>query len=90
MKEIIEKEFEFETINIDNKNFIKCVFTSCKLVYSGEGSVGLNGCTFNNCRWGFTGSASNTISFLKGMYHGMGEEGKKILDRTIEDIKASN
>ena len=72
---------------LDGKIFENCTFKDCTLEYSGTGTVELTGCNFENSKWVFTGAAGNTLNFLHGLYHGMGEGGKKLVEDTFNNIK---
>jgi hypothetical protein len=74
-------------VQLDNNSFEDCIFRECILEYSGTGPVGLTHSTFLNCQWTFTGAASNTLIFMRSIYHGLGEEGARIVDGTFELIR---
>lgn len=74
-------------VQLDNNSFTKCTFDSCVLEFSGTGPVELNECKFNNVQWVFTGAAQNTLNFLHGMYNGMGEGGRQIVEATFDNVR---
>jgi hypothetical protein len=74
-------------VSLDNQSYEKCVFTNCTIEYAGTGPISLEGCSFNNCQWVFTGHAQNTLNFMKVMYHQMGKFGKSMIEATFENIK---
>jgi hypothetical protein len=59
-------------------------------VFKGIGDVGLVDCHMNEYKWSFEGPAATTINFMKGLYHGLGEEGKKLIEYTFENIRQSS
>lgn len=77
-------------VQLDNNSFTACTFDSCVLEFGGTGPVELNDCSFNNVQWVFTGAAQNTLNFLHGMYHGMGEGGRQIVETTFDNIRGKN
>jgi hypothetical protein len=46
-------------------------------------------CTFKDVKWTFDGSAALTLKFMNGLYHGMGDEGKQLVEKTFENIRRS-
>jgi hypothetical protein len=58
------------------------------MIYRGYGPIGLEGCSFNEVQWTFSDFASNTISFMAGLYSGAGEGGRKLIEQTFENIKS--
>lgn len=87
LKEIKNKTFRNQDIHLDNHNFISCVFTNCKIIYSAEGPIGLWDCQFDGVQWELEGPASSTLGFLTLMYTQFGEGGKSLVEGTIENIK---
>lgn len=77
-------------VQLDNNSFTKCNFNNCIMEFGGVGAVELNDCSFNNVQWVFTGAAQNTLNFLHGMYNGMGEGGKQIVEATFDNIRGQN
>ncbi|MEM9733394.1 MAG: hypothetical protein AAF903_07895 [Pseudomonadota bacterium] len=64
------KTFRGGQIRVDGRQFIKCTFTDCQMVYEGGLPPALVGCYFTNCQWAFGGSAIHTLGFLSGLYAG--------------------
>jgi hypothetical protein len=81
------RTFTNETVDIDFNLFVKCRFEKCTLVYHGYGVIGLDGCAFDQVTWSFAGAAANTLTFLRGLYHGAGEGGKALVERTFENLR---
>lgn len=79
--------FDGKTIILDGTYYKQCVFNDCTIQYSGLSEFGLVGCTFNSCRWSFTGPAANTLNFLRDVYKNMGEFGQELVESTFENIK---
>lgn len=52
------------TIYMDDKRFVKCVLTECKLVFGG-GDVMWENTQFVNCQLTFDGAAQRTIAYLQ-------------------------
>jgi hypothetical protein len=74
-------------VRLDSNEFIDCSFDRCTLEFSGTGPVSLLGCNFNEVNWVFSGPAQNTLAFLYGVYHGMGEGGRALVEATFENIR---
>lgn len=85
-----DNRFENMTVRLDGCQFISCKFISCNLEYSGLGQVSLVQCEFDNVKWSFTGPAKNTLQFLRGLYHGMGEQGRQLVDITFNNIRKAD
>jgi hypothetical protein len=52
------------TVYMDDKRFIKCILTDCKLIYGG-GDVMWENTQFVNCQLTFDGAAQRTIAYLQ-------------------------
>jgi len=85
-----KRTFLDEEVVLDNNTFINCEFKGSNLIYSGDGTVVLKDCGFDSVRWTFSGSASNTLKFMQGLYHGAGVGGKKLIEETFNQIRFSN
>jgi hypothetical protein len=81
------RTFTNETVDIDFNIFVRCHFDKCTLIYHGSGVVGLEGCSFSQVNWTLADGAANTIKFLTGLYHGAGEGGRNLVERTFDDIR---
>lgn len=81
------KNFNKLNISVDYKNFVKCKFTDCVLVYHGSEAVNIQNCTFNNVKWSFAGYAANTIEFMRAMYKDTGTGGHFAIEEVFESIK---
>ena len=52
------------TVYMDDKRFLNCVLTECKLVYGG-GDVTWENTQFVNCQLTFDGAAQRTVAYLQ-------------------------
>jgi len=52
-----------DTVVLDGKLFVKCVFQGCEVVYGG-GEMAHEGCLFSNCRVTFVGAAHATVQLM--------------------------
>jgi hypothetical protein len=68
MNTIANSQFSNQRVQLDNMNYVGCRFSTCVMVYSGLGPIGLNSCDIHNCRWEFEGAAGNTLKFLTLMH----------------------
>lgn len=87
MEKNVKLNYSKSKVVLDNQEFIDCVFDDCEMEYSGTARVILNGCHFNNATFTFTGPARNTFEFLHGLYHGLGEDGKNIVNDLFRHIR---
>ena len=60
-------KYENQTVALDGNLFEECEFVGCRLVYSGTGTVGLNGCSLRSCSFHFEGAAANAVAFLNAI-----------------------
>lgn len=81
------KKYVGVPLKIDGNEFNNCTFTGCTLDFSGTAPVSFVGCTFHEVNWVFSGPAQNTLAFLQGLYHGMGEGGKALVEATFDNIR---
>ncbi len=85
----IRNNYSNVVVHLDNASFTECEFDSCTLVFSGTGPVSLQGCKFNNVAWQFSGAAEATLNFLAGIYHGMGDGGRLLVESTFDQIRGA-
>ncbi len=74
-------------VPLDGQEFRSCKFIECSMIYSGGPPPVLVDCLFLSSPIHLEGAAVATISFLRGVYHGMGEEGVHIVDEVMEQIR---
>ncbi len=73
-------------ICLDGASFYECRFQRCRLIFSGLLPVTLEGCTFDNCSWEFSGPAQNTLSFMTMLYT---QGAKDLIESTFAHIKGA-
>lgn len=78
------REFRNQRIELDDCNFINCIFQECELVYRGTGVVGMTGTGAIKCNWIFDGAAGMTMKFVRDAYRGFGEYGDAWLRLLLE------
>ncbi|MDF1606907.1 hypothetical protein PZ897_01820 [Hoeflea sp. YIM 152468] len=78
------RSFVEKAVMLDGSTFSDCVFSHCRLVYSGGDIPVLTGCQFNECNWQFSGDAANTIAFLSSMYQGGFD---RLIESTFHEIR---
>lgn len=81
-----QRTFTGGRVDVDNNEFVTCQFNGTMLVYKGLGTLYAKECQFNNVTWKFEGPASYTIAFLRAMYHELGESGRRLVERTFDEI----
>src|SRR4051812_44289785 len=85
----VNSQFKGGVIELDGNEFIGCTFQGVKLVYKASGPVTLTNCIFDNVQFAFEGGAGDTVGFLRGMYHGMGQSGRIIVEQLFESIRST-
>lgn len=80
-------KFRNSTVDLDGASFKDCTFHGCSLRYSGGVPPTMVACDFYESRFEFAGAAANTVGFMRGIYHGMGEGGRKIIEATFDSIR---
>lgn len=89
MVQFKDKKYENTRLQIDNCSFDGCEFKDCLLEYSASGKVSFSNCHFTGrINWVFSGAAKATVEMLKGIYHGMGEGGMKVVEGIINEIRS--
>lgn len=73
-------------IALDGKTFVRCHFKNCELNYSGLMRVGLKECTFEECKWTFSGAAKNTVNFMARIYS-LGDSSAKVVETAFDQIR---
>jgi hypothetical protein len=84
MKKTQKQKFAKKRIDLDGRHFDHCEFNECKLVYHGQGPVGLSNSKFDHVNWEFADHAARTVQFMRDLYHG---GMKDVVEKIIEDIK---
>lgn len=82
-----DAKFENTQVQLADSKFINCTFNNCTIIFNGNSNFSFVGCGFSNCKWIFDGQAAETLLFLKALYNGLGDGGKKIVNEIFEDIK---
>jgi hypothetical protein len=82
-----DQQFSGTTEAIDGNQYENCVFKNCALVYRGGELPTIAGCTFDDCRWEFDEAAMRTLVLLRNLYHGMGTNGQKMVEQTLNTIR---
>ena len=85
--QLTEGEFTDAIEVIDGKQYLKCKFSNCQLVYRGGQLPSMNGCHFHNCRWQFEDAADRTLVFMRLLYHGMGKHGADMIESAFNTIR---
>ncbi len=80
-------QFSGTTEVLDGNSYTKCTFHKCTLVYSGGDLPKMEACHSYDCNWKFEGAADRTIAFLRATYHGGGDGGKELIEKTFENIR---
>lgn len=79
-----QKVLRGETIVIDGKAFRNTVFESCIFIYRGGERTSFEGCVFQAPEFRFEGAASNTLAFMRALYHGGAAQ---LIEYTFDDIR---
>ncbi|MBI3861742.1 MAG: hypothetical protein HY290_07585 [Planctomycetia bacterium] len=81
------KTFKDESIHLDGQAYETCTFENCTLIFSGGEIPTVAGCEFRDCQWRLEGAADRTVSFLKSLYHVLGEGGRTLIEAKFEVIR---
>lgn len=74
-------------VQVDGVLYKNVIFNNCTMVYGGSGGeMGFIGCTFNDCKWEFTGPAGNALSFLNNLLDEAGPHKKLFLESLFGKI----
>lgn len=60
---VSDQNFEAETVQVDGKHFVDCVFTNCVIAYTGF-SVVFETTRFDGCRFQFQDQAATIMMFM--------------------------
>lgn len=63
-----------KTIDLDEDEYVDCMFERCLFLFSGNRSVTVQKSTLTDCFWKFVGPAGVTIQFLRNFRKAAGEE----------------
>ena len=77
--------FVRQEVRLDFMNYERCVFEDCVMVFSGYGTLSVTNCVFRNVQWVFSDAASNTIQFMRALYHN-NEGGKEAIEPFLKII----
>lgn len=87
MKKVTGGQMINASVQLDNTLYTGVKFINCTMKYSGlPGDLGLEGCELVNCSWEFDGAAGNTLAFLRSLVDGLGEPGKDLVKKIMDDI----
>ncbi|MBE0448370.1 MAG: hypothetical protein IBX64_09790 [Actinobacteria bacterium] len=78
--------FRDTEVELDGHEFINCTFEDCTVIFRGKGPVVFDNNTFRNVDWLFSDCAALTLQFLGGIYTGMGEGGRKLIEITLKNF----
>jgi Predicted nucleotide-binding protein containing TIR-like domain len=81
------EHFSDGSVQLDGNEYYECVFTRMAMVYSAISPVVLQGCEFHDCKWNFDGPAALAVRFMSGIYNGLGEDGKQLIENTFDNIR---
>jgi hypothetical protein len=80
--------FENRSVVLDGDEYEDCTFRNCSLIYKGGEPPRLVNNYLENCSWQFQDAAERTVNFLKGLYHGLGQEGRVLIEATFRNIRS--
>ena len=79
--------FKNETIRLDGNEYQGCTFDGCVLEYAGGTLPIMANNNIGNSRFSFSDAAANTLTFMTGIYHGMGDGGRNVIETTFQNIR---
>lgn len=74
-------------VQVDGNKYSNCRFDRCAITFCGGAIPHIMDCTFNDCSWSFEDAAERTLQFMNLLYHGTGDHGRELIERTIEMIR---
>ena len=75
------------TVDLDGNTYESCLFQRCIIRFSGLSPAALSNCQFQDCTLALGGHATLTLSYLRALYHGLGEWGKQSVENLFEEIR---
>lgn len=82
-----DEVFVDEEIDLGEDSYVNCRFKGCRLVYDGAPGVQIQSCDFEETRLELVDEAGNTLSFLQNIYHGFGEDGRRVVENLVEQVR---
>ncbi len=82
-----DETFVNQPVHLAEDHYVGCTFNACRLVYDGSAGVRIQDCNFEETRLELTEEAGNTLSFLQNIYHGFGEDGKRVVENLFDQIR---
>lgn len=79
-----DQDFVKQDIDLSGNTYTGCLFSECRIIFTGIGETQLLTNKFNNCQWIFQGPAGNTLMFLNKLYN---DQGKELVEQLIEQIR---
>jgi len=86
MADYLGQDFNATTEQIDGNVYDQCKFVKCRLVYRGGVIPTFTRCNVEHCVWVWDDAALRTIGFLRGIYSGMGPNGRQVVDSVVAEI----
>lgn len=86
VKDISNRSFGVERVNICGKHFVNCEFDGTELIYDASAPTSMSHCKLSSMRISFTGSASDTVGYLTALYSDPAF--RPIVEKTFENIKS--
>lgn len=86
VKDISNRFFGVERVNICGKHFVNCEFDGTELIYDANAPTSMSHCKLSSIRISFTGSASDTVGYLTALYSDPAF--RPIVEQTFENIKS--
>jgi hypothetical protein len=87
MADYLGQDFKDSTEEIDGNVYDQCKFNNCKLIYRGGVIPTFARCHLDHCQWIWDDAALRTIGFLRGIYSGMGSNGRQIVEGILSEIR---
>jgi len=87
MADFTHRTFVGEEIDLDGNTFTGCVFRRCIIRFSARATVSMSDCKFHDCTLTVGGPAALTLDYLRAVYHGLGEWGRKSVERLFEEVR---
>ena len=86
IKDVSNRSFGVERVNICGKHFVNCKFDGTELIYDASAPTSMSHCNLSSMRISFTGSAAETVNYLTALYSDPAF--RPIVDQTFRNIES--
>lgn len=74
---------------LDGNEYHGCEFDHCEIIYGGGELPILDTCVIHHSHFALEGAAERTISYLAGIYKGLGTDGQTIVEGILANVRGN-